>query len=452
MKQVTGVAPSGSMGSGYNVESFKRAMAAEPDFIGQDAGSTDMGPYYHGHDQPFLPLSAYRRDLEIMLAAARAARIPLLIGSAITNGSNQTLALMEQMVREVAREKKLSFRMAVISAEIDKTYLKQKIASGKVEAMGPSSDLTNDMVDSAGPIVAQMGMEPFMHALEGGADVVIAGRACDDAIFAALPVLRGFDTGLSLHCGKILECAGLSAKPYDLGEPMIGRVREDHFEVEPGNAANSCTTVSVAGHSLYERSDPFLQAGPGGINDLTHATFEQIDPRRVKVSGSRFIKDQTYRLKLEGAEHIGYRSVVIVGIRDAVMIRELDGVIEHATERAVQRFGGKELGVNLMFRTYGRDGVMGALEPDRAFVPKEIGLVIDAVAPTQDLATAVAMFTRGVMQHADYPGILTTAGNMAYPFSPFGVPVGPAYRFNVYHLMPVAHALECFPVRYEEVR
>jgi hypothetical protein len=452
MKQVIGVAPSGSMGSGYNVESFRRAMAAGPDFIGQDAGSTDMGPYYHGHDRPFLPLSAYRRDLEIMLAAARSARIPLLIGSALTNGSNQTLALMEQMVREVAREQKLSFRMAVINAEIDKAYLKDKIAAGKVEAMGPDGDLSAATVDAAGPIVAQMGMEPFMHALEGGADVVIAGRACDDAIFAALPVLRGFDPGLALHCGKILECAGLSANPYDLGEPMIGRVRHDHFEVEPGHAEHRCTTVSVAGHSLYERSDPFLQAGPGGVNDLTHSSFEQIDARRVKVSGSRFVKDEVYRVKLEGAERIGYRSIVIVGIRDAVMIRELDGVIAHARERAEQRFGTRDDGIHLMFRSYGRDGVMGALEPDKGFIPKEIGLVIDAVAPTQETATAVAMFTRGVMQHADYPGILTTAGNMAYPFSPFGVPVGPAYRFNVYHLMPVASPLECFPVRFEEVR
>ena len=46
------------------------------------------------------------------------------------------------------------------------------------------------------------------------------------------------------------------------------------------------------------------------------------------------------------------------------------------------------------------------------------------------------------MQHADYPGILTTAGNMAVPVSPFGIPVGPAYRFSVYHLMPVADPLE----------
>lgn len=453
MKQVTGVAPSGSMGSGYNLASFKRAMQANPDFIGQDAGSTDMGPYYHGADKAFLPLSAYRRDLAVMLAAARAAKIPLLIGSAITNGSNATLELMIRMVREVAAEQKLSFKLAIISAEIDKKYLKEKIAThGPLEGLGPDSGLTAQMVDAAGPIVAQMGMEPFMRALEAGAEVIIAGRACDDAVFAAMPVLRGFDPGLSLHCGKILECAGLSAVPYDLGEPMIGRVREDHFEVEPGNPHSRCTTVSVAGHSLYERSDPFLQAGPGGINDLTHATFEQVDPRIVQVRGSRYINDSNYRVKLEGAEQLGYRSIVVVGIRDAVMIGQLDHVLEHARERAEERFGLKENNISLLFRQYGKNGVMGDLEPDLDHVPKEIGLVIDAVGPDQDTATAVAMFTRGVLQHADYPGILTTAGNMAYPFSPFGVPVGPAYRFSVYHLMPVADATECFPIHYENIR
>ncbi|MCD0501878.1 acyclic terpene utilization AtuA family protein [Bordetella petrii] len=452
MKQIIGVAPSGSMGSGYNLESFKRAMQASPDFIGQDAGSTDMGPYYHGADKPFLPLSAYRRDLAVMLAAARAAKIPLLIGSAITNGSNATLQQMVKLVHEVAAEQKLSFKMAVIGAEIDKAYLKRKIAAGPVEPLGPESILTEQMVDAAGPVMAQMGVEPFMKALEAGAEVIIAGRACDDAVFAAFPILRGFDPGLSLHCGKILECAGLSAVPYDLGEPMIGRVREDHFEVEPGNAASRCTTVSVAGHSLYERTDPFLQAGPGGINDLTHSTFEQAEDRIVRVRGSSYIADQNYRVKLEAAEQVGYRSIVVVGIRDAVMIHHLDDVLQHARERAEERFGMSANGINLLFRNYGKNGVMGDLEPDTGHVPKEIGLVIDAVAPDQDTATAVAMFTRGVLQHADYPGILTTAGNMAYPFSPFGIPVGPAFRFSIYHLMPVADGTECFPIHYETIR
>ena len=95
---------------------------------------------------------------------------------------------------------------------------------------------------------------------------------------------------------------------------------------------------------------------------------------------------------------------------------------------------------------------MGALEPETHARPHEIGLVIDVVAATQELATGIAMFVRGTLQHASYPGIITTAGNMAYPFSPFGIPVGPAYRFAVYHLMPLADPFECFPMTIEEVR
>lgn len=451
MDEVVGLAPSGSMGSGYNLEAFKRGVSLKPHFIGQDAGSTDMGPYYHGTGKTFLPLATYRYDLSTMLAAARELRVPLIIGSALTSGANVSLQQAVELVREVARENRYTFRMAIISAEIDKTDLKRRMRETPLESIG-APPLTPEVVDRCGPIVAQMGVEPFMRALEAGADVIIAGRACDDVIFAALPMIKGYDAGLALHCGKILECAGLSAVPCDLAEPLLGRVRRDHFEVEPCHLDHRCTTVSVAGHSLYERGDPCLQPGPGGMNDLTHAVFTQLDQRRVKVTGSRFIPDRTYRVKLEGAEHLGFRSVVLVGIRDAFMIRALDELFEHVRERAENRFRLSEKSVALNFSVYGRDAVMGKLEPAPVHDPQEVALLIDVVAPEQELATGVAMFVRGTLQHASYPGIVNTAGNMAYPFSPFGVPLGPAYRFAVYHLMPLSDPCECFPMTLEEVR
>jgi hypothetical protein len=451
MQQIVGVAPSGSLGSGYNIAAFKRAMSLEPDFVGQDAGSTDMGPYYHGSGQPFLPRTTYKHDLSIMLRAARAARVPLIVGSALTSGCNTTLENAVGIIREIAAEEGLSFRMAVIQAEIDKTTLKQRMALAPLESIGPAEALTPETIDRCGPIVAQMGVEPFIKALEAGAEVIIAGRACDDAVFAALPVMRGHDQGLALHCGKILECAGLSAIPYDLGEPMVGILRQDHFVVEPGNANHRCTTVSVAGHSLYERSDFEFQPGPGGLNDLSGASFEQLDARSVRVRGSRFIPDAIYKVKLEAAEQLGFRSIVIVGIRDPIMIRELDGLLAETEARAEERFGLAAGGMRLRFRAYGRDAVMGRLEPGGA-APREIGLMIEALAPTQEMATAVAMYSRGHLQHAHYNGILTTAGNMAYPFSPFGIPVGPAYRFAVYHLLALRDPCEIFPVTLEEVR
>jgi hypothetical protein len=450
MQEIVGLAPSGSMGSGYNLKAFERGLAADPHFIGQDAGTTDTGPYYHGTGLPFLPLATYRHDLSFMLRAARARRIPLLIGSALTSGCNASLAQAVELVHELAREDGMKFRMAVISAEVDKTDLKRRMAEAPLQSLGPDGALTPGTIDQCGPIVAQMGTEPFIRALDAGADVIIAGRACDDAIFAALPILRGFDKGLSLHCGKILECAGLSAIPYDLAEPLLGRVRHDHFEVEPCHTDHRCTTVSVAGHSLYERGDPCLQPGPGGINDLSDATFTQFDDRRVKVTGSRFVPDAVYRIKLEGAQRVGFRSIVMVGIRDPIMISQLDAILAEARTRSEDRFSAST-GIHLNYRVYGRDAVMGALEPDRHLTSHEVGLMIDVVAPQQELATAVAMFVRGTLQHASYPGIVTTAGNMAYPFSPFGVPVGPAYRFAVYHLMPLADPCEIFPMSIEEV-
>lgn len=451
VQEIVGLAPSGSMGSGYNLEAFERGLAANPHFIGQDAGSTDMGPYYHGTGAPFLPLATYRHDLSYMLRAARKLKIPLLIGSAMTSGANENLAAMVRMVTDLAREDAMSFRMAIISAELDKTDLKRRLAREPFESLGPAGALTPETIDRCGPVCAQMGVEPFIRALDAGAEVIIAGRACDDAIFAALPILKGFDKGLSLHCGKILECAGLSAIPYDLAEPLLGRVRRDHFEVEPCHPKHRCTTVSVAGHSLYERGDPCLQPGPGGMNDLTAATFTQLDERRVKVTGSRFVPDKIYRIKLEGAEQLGFRSIVMVGIRDPIMIRQIDTILQEARERAEERFAGKGE-FHLLYRIYGKNAVMGDLEPDTHLKSHEIGLMIDVVAPTQELATGIAMFTRGTLQHASYPGIVTTAGNMAYPFSPFGIPVGPAHRFAVYHLMPLKDPCEIFPMTLEEVK
>jgi Acyclic terpene utilisation family protein AtuA len=454
MQEIVGLAPSGSLGSGYNKDAFRRGLEEDPHFIGQDAGSTDMGPYYNGTGTAFLPRETYKHDLSTMLKAARARKIPLIVGSVFTSGCRKSLYNGVEVIEEIAREEGLSFRMAVIDAELDKADLKRRIANGRnLESLGPEHALTDAAIDRSGPICAQMGVEPIAKALEQGAEVVIAGRACDDVLFAALPVLRGFDQGLALHMGKILECAGISAVPCDLAEPMVGRLRQDHFIVRPGNPEHRCTTISVAAHSLYERGDPCIQPGPGGINDLTGSRFEQEDERSVRVTGSRFVPDSTYKVKLEGAELVGFRSIVMVGIRDAAMIRQLDRVLQEARERALHRFPmWREESCHLDYHVYGRNAVMRGLEPNPDVVPQEVGLLIEAVAGRQELANAIAMFVRGTLQHASYPDIITTAGNLAYPFSPFNVPVGPAYRFSVYHLLPLKDPCEIFPIEMREVR
>ncbi|MBN9885854.1 acyclic terpene utilization AtuA family protein [Salipiger abyssi] len=450
MDEIIGVAPSGSLGSGYPKEALRKALDEGAHFIAQDAGSTDMGPYYHGAAKPFLPRSTYKHDLEIMLVEAIERGIPLIVGSVFTAGGREQLYEGAALMKEIAAERGLSFKMAVIDAELDKDDLKRRISEGgQPETLGPEAPLDAAMIDRCGPICAQMGVEPIIKALEEGAQVILCGRACDDVLFAALPIMKGFDKGLALHMGKILECGGISAEPCDLAEPMIGRLRKDHFLVRPGADEFKCTPVSTAAHSLYERGEPCLQLGPGGMNDLTDATFTQEDPRTVRIEKSRFVPSDVYKVKLEGAELIGYRSIVIVGVRDPIMISQIDDVLAEVRKRSEGRFAGREWQLN--FRIYGRNAVMGALETETEAQPHEIGLMIEVVAEDQELANAVAMFTRGTLQHIGYPGIVTTAGNLAYPFSPFNVPVGPAYRFAVYHLLPLEDPCEIFPIEMMDV-
>ena len=88
------------------------------------------------------------------------------------------------------------------------------------------------------------------------------------------------------------------ALPADLHGPMVGTIRADHFLLEPAEPHRVCTPASVAAHSLYEREDPYLQPGPGGVNDLSQTVFSQETERVVRVAGSRWLPDPVYRVKL----------------------------------------------------------------------------------------------------------------------------------------------------------
>ncbi|MBI4278839.1 MAG: acyclic terpene utilization AtuA family protein [Armatimonadetes bacterium] len=450
MREIRAMSP-GKLGHGCNADEIAKAMTRDPHFIAVDAGSTDMGAFHLGSGTPFFHPISIKQDLAPLLQAACSQKIPLIIGTAVTAGTNALLERALEIVREVAREQNLSFRMATVRAEQDRAFLKGRLHQQPIEALGARAPLTDADIDGAAAVVAQMGVEPIIKALDTGARVVVAGRSCDDALFAAIPVRDGFDQGLAMHMGKILECGSMACVPGDLHGSLVGYLREDHFILDPPDERRVCTVHSVASHTLYERSNPYLQPGPGGVNDLRETRFEQVDARRVKVSGSRWIRDCVYKVKLEGVRFAGYRTICVAGIRDPILIGQLDQALGEAETRTAERFGPDRRKYQMVFRQYGRDAVMGALEPERDGIPHEIGLMIEVIAETQDLADAVCMYVRGTLQHAYYPGIVATAGNLAYPFSPFTVPCGPVYHFHVDHLLPLNDPCECFPVEVEEV-
>jgi hypothetical protein len=447
--QMTILAPEGMLGYGIPARSMEEGLKRQPDVLAVDAGSTDPGPYYLGAGVPFTNRRAFTRDLATILEAAHARRIPVLVGSAGGGGGRPHLEYTVEVYREICRARGYRFRTAIIGAEVDKAWLKRQLTRGRVTPLDCGTELTAAEVDRSARIVAQMGVEPFLRALELGAEVVIAGRACDAAVMAAPAMRAGFDIALAYHMGKILECGGAAAYPRHGSDSLLGVIDRDAFVVEPPNPDKICSVASVAAHSLYERSDPYRLALPGGAVDLTHSRFEQCSPRAVRVTGTRWERAAAYTLKLEGAARVGFRTLALAGVRDPVLIAELDAYLDNVRTRVAETYPPD--GYRLLFHVYGRDGVMGALEPVRQVRGHELGLVIEVVADDPDASAAILALARSVALHVTYPGRKAIAGNLAFPFSPSDLKAGDAYEFNVHHLVTVDDPLELFPVEMVEV-
>jgi len=334
---------------------------------------------------------------------------------------------------------------------LDKAFLLEKWEAGEIVPLPPGHELERSSLESATRVVAQMGVEPFIAALEQGAEVIMAGRAYDPAVFAAFPIWQGFDPGLALHMGKILECASIAALPGSGSDCMLGVLTRDAFELEPMNPERVCTTTSVAAHTLYEKTNPFTLPGPGGVLDLTQTTFSQVNERVVRVQGSRFVPTEQYTIKLEGARLVGYRTVAIAGARDPVFIEQIEEIIAGVRARVADNFGELAGRYTLFFRLYGLNGVMGDLEPVKDARPHELGIIIEAVAEGQTLANTICSFARSTMLHYGFPGRLATAGNLAFPYSPSDFKAGEVYQFAVHHLLKVEDPCADFPLTWEEV-
>jgi len=320
MEEMRILSPTAILGYGFPEESFREGMRRKPHVIAVDAGSTDPGPYYLGAGISFTDRNAVKRDLSLMIPEGLKAGIPVIIGSAGGSGAKPHLDWNVEIVKEIAREKKLSFKLAVIQADVTHEEVISKLEAGEIVPLKPAPPLTREDIDKTGYIVAQMGMEPFIKALENGAEVIVAGRAYDPACFSALAVKNGYDRGLATHLGKILECAAIAAAPGSGSDCMLGSLGKDYFLVEALSKARKCTTLSVAAHTLYEKTNPYILPGPGGVLDLHSCVFTQETETAVKVTGTKFTPSEGYFIKLEGAKKIGYRTVSIAACRYQIMI------------------------------------------------------------------------------------------------------------------------------------
>ena len=145
----------------------------------------------------------------------------------------------------------------------------------------------------------------IIESLERGANVVIAGRVSDNALYVG-PVMHALGwsyepafvdrVAAAVTVGHVLECSaacsgGLSSRFAEM--PHMGRVGfpfADFFQ--DGSAVVSKVEGSggrvdeftIKEHLLYEINDPRRYIMPDGVADFTALSLQEIGPDRVRLS------------------------------------------------------------------------------------------------------------------------------------------------------------------------
>lgn len=452
MREIRMVSVSGILGYGYPESSLQAALERGVDMLGCDGGSSDPGPYYLGSGKPFVSLRAMRRDLRLMLRAAIAHKVPMVVGTCGGAGGTPHLELVAQMVRDIAREEGLHFPMALIHSEQPKARIRQRLREGRVHPLGRMAPLEEGTVDRAERIVGLCGPEPYIRALDEGAQVVLGGRSSDPAPFAAHALRAQLPPAEAWYAGKMLECGAAPALPKG-PDCLYVTVREDGVTCEP-MGERACTPLSLANHSLHENPSPVWHVEPGGVLDTSECRFDAVSPRATRVSGMQWRPAETYTVKIEAAERLGHRAVSVCGTRDPGLIGQLEPFL--ASVRALVAGKARDLDIAaedyvLTIHRYGADGVMAGREPVREVRSHEIGFLVDVVGRDTEIAAAVIALARTSMLHCDFPGRLCKEGNMAFPFSPSDLTAGEVYRFSMSHVVVPDDPCEMFPIEHERV-
>lgn len=451
-KELTFLCPNGHLGFAPTKEgSFYLGVKEKPDFILCDSGSDDIGPVPLGADICTSLKVTQTHDLELMLVEARKLGVPMIIGSAGDTGTDSRVDLYVEIIKELAKKHNIpKFKLGYFYSGVSKDYLRRKLQQNVIiEGLDGRSNLTADELEKTDRIVAVAGVHPYIKLLEMGADVIIGGRSSDAVVFAAPAIHHGFAEDHSYYLGKVLECASFCAEPYGGKESVLGTISAADVKVKAMHPEQMCTVASVAGHAMYERTNPFYEYVAGGMLDMTNCVYEQYDKKTCRITGAKFIPIKgKVKVKLEGSGKLGERFIGIAGIRDPYSIKNIDKVIEWARSQVRERFG--ETGYELNYRIYGKNGVMGDLEPVKEIKSHELGIIVEGVAPTKAMAQEVTMIGTRQLFYARLPEVKGTAGSAAFVVDEV-LEATPAYEWTINHVVPVDDPMELFKVNIVEV-
>ncbi|GFE51015.1 hypothetical protein So717_27680 [Roseobacter cerasinus] len=437
--------PSGALGLNYDPEALARGVAARPDIIAVDGGSTDSGPSYLGRGVSKYARASTKLEWAGLMKARAIAGVPLVIGTAGTCGTDAAVDWMLDITREIATEQGTSLKVAVLRSSQDIGRVAESFEAGNIAPLPGAPDVTAQDIQACSNIVALAGAEQISAALQTGADIVIAGRTTDTAIIAALPLMQGCHGGGAWHGAKIGECGALCATNPQSGVIMID-FDDAGFTVTPMADGAHASPHTVSAHMLYENSDPFILHEPGGHLDVTGARYTALDETSVRVEGSKWVPSDRYTVKLEGARPAGCRTVLMALLRDPRYVANAalwaEDIVTKCTAKVLDRMDITAEEFTLEIRLMGHSASFGMLETRHAD-PVEIGVIGIITAPTEDQAAEIGKLLNPYLLH--HP--LTQEEEQptfAFLFSPPDMHQGTVYEFALHHVMHLTDPMDAF--------
>ncbi len=146
---------------------------------------------------------------------------------------------------------------------------------------------------------------------------------------------------------------------------------------------------------------------------------------------------------------MGERCYVVVGVRDPETIANIDQAINWARNKVAAWYGEAGAVYQLYYHVYGKNGVLGDLEPVREIRSHELGIVVEVIADSLAQAEKiVTLAARGIF-YARLPTKGTAGGGA---FLTEDVLVGkPAYEWTLNHIIQVKDPLQYFSIAMESV-
>ena len=214
-----------------------------------------------------------------MVEAVYTHGVKLLIGTAGGAGPASHVEFLKEIISDIITKNNYSLKLATIYSDVSKETVLSKLKQGKIAPCGEIPQLKAESVELSDAIVCQIGHEPFLKALADEPDIIIVrprwdtmsldsgakltgrqgGRAYDPAPFIAycLHRLGKVSHSTAWHMGKIIECGGICAIPK--GKVILATVKANSFDLLPMDPDTRCTELSVAAHTLYEKSESIVR-------------------------------------------------------------------------------------------------------------------------------------------------------------------------------------------------